>query len=133
MPSVHRNARISRCWRSRPPEASGIALTIRSTYSRTMASSLLSNMAWSNCMISLDMAPRLFPIAVFHCLATENRPRHGPCPFPSRPESENAQEFGRYLFIAFLCCIVRKVWMSLDPKDMRVDAADSWKTWMLGS
>ena len=32
----------------------------------------------------------------FHCLATENRTRHGPCPFPSRPESKNAQEFGRY-------------------------------------
>jgi len=32
----------------------------------------------------------------FHCLATENRTRHRPCPFPSRPESENAQESGRY-------------------------------------
>ncbi|WP_285676142.1 hypothetical protein, partial [Bifidobacterium longum] len=42
------------------------------------------------------MAPCLFPIAVFHCLATENRTRHGPCPFPSRPKSENAQESGRY-------------------------------------
>ena len=30
-----------------------------------MASSLLSNMAWSNCMISAGLAPCLFPIAVF--------------------------------------------------------------------
>ena len=61
-----------------------------------MASGLLSNMAWSNCMISAGLVPCLFPIAVFHCLATENRTRHRPCPFPSRPESENAQESGRY-------------------------------------
>ena len=71
-------------------------MTIRSTFSRTTVSSLVSNMAWSNCMISAGLVSRLFPIAVFHCLATENRTRHGTCPFPSRPESANAQEFGRY-------------------------------------
>ena len=54
--------------------ASSIALMIRSTFSRSMASSLVSNMAWSNCMISAGLAP---------------------CPFPPRPKSENAQAFGR--------------------------------------
>ena len=45
--------------------ASSIALMIRSIFSRSMASSLVSNMAWSNCMISAGLAPCLFPIAVF--------------------------------------------------------------------
>ena len=59
-PCVRRFVRISRRWRSRRPEASGIALTICSTLSRTMASSFVSNMASSNCMISLDMASASF-------------------------------------------------------------------------
>ena len=44
----------------RSASSSSIALTICSTLSRTMASSLVSNMAWSNCMISLDMARASF-------------------------------------------------------------------------
>ena len=80
--------------------ASSIALTIHSTFSRTMASSLLSNVARSNCMISAGLAPCLFPIAVFHCLATENRTRHAGHAFSaSERESENAQESGRYRFM----------------------------------
>ena len=84
-PSVRWNARISRRWRISSASASSIALTIRSAFSRTMASSLPSNMARSNRMISLDMAPCLFPITVFHCPAAENRTRHGPCPLPGNP------------------------------------------------
>ena len=83
-PCVRRCARIWRRWRSRRPEASGIALTICSTLSRTMASSFVSNMASSNRMISLDMASASFR-SRFSCSATENRTRHGPCSLPRSP------------------------------------------------
>ena len=52
-----------------------------SALSRADSRDSMANTAWSNCIIPLDMAPHLFPIAVFHCLATENRTRHGPCLF----------------------------------------------------
>lgn len=59
-PSSRRFVRISRRWQSRRPEASGIAFTVCSALSRAMASSFVSNMASSNCMISLDMASASF-------------------------------------------------------------------------
>ena len=81
---VRRFVRISRRWRSRRPEASGIALAVSSTLVLIMASSSDSSMASSNCMISPDTASRLFPIAV-SCSATENRTRHGSCPLSGSP------------------------------------------------
>ena len=61
--------------------ASGMALMVRSTLTRTKASGLDSNMASSNRMILSDMAPGLLSNRGFHVQATENRTKAGPCPF----------------------------------------------------
>ena len=81
---VRRFVRISRRWRSRRPEASGIALAVSSTLVLIMASSSDSSMASSNCMIPRTQ-PRASFRSRFSCSATENRTRHGSCPLPGSP------------------------------------------------
>ena len=81
---VRRFVRISRRWRSRRPEASGIALAVSSTLVLIMASSSDSSMASSNCMFPRTQ-PRASFRSRFSCSATENRTRHGSCPLPGSP------------------------------------------------
>ena len=73
MPSAPRCARIWRRWRSRRPEASGIALRICVIFSVISRSSLVSSRFWSICMMFSGMVPSPGFQSRFFVLANENR------------------------------------------------------------
>ena len=70
----------------RSASSSSIRLMVCSTFSRTIRSSLDSNMASSNCMISLDMALTCFSIAVFYVWRLKIVPRPGHVLFHQAPK-----------------------------------------------